>query len=282
MPPTPTRILLLKPGRPSGRQQARGRTALVLMFVGAVATVLAADAPPANFIVHGAVADRGSRIARHAEDSRERIFAVLLGVTPPKTWTVRCEIHLHGSEQSFAEAVGGPPDGARGATSIEFAGADAVLRRIDLMDDDPDGIPAALDHELVHMVLADRFTAGPPPRWADEGLAVLFDEHHTQAAHDDDFRTAHRTDMTWGVADLLEMEEYPREGHRQRVFYGQSASLVRWLLARSGPGTLLAFLDDATSIGHPAALEQHYGFDSPAALERAWLADVERTTSGGN
>jgi hypothetical protein len=234
----------------------------------------------ANFDVHGTSSTRAEAIVRHAEQVRERAFETLLGASAPSPWTVRCEIHLHATEESFAEAVGGPPDGARGATAIEFAEAGICVRRIDLMDDDPAAVPDALAHELVHVILADHFTTAPPPRWADEGLAVLFDDEAKQAGHARDFAAARRVGMTWSASHLLAMEEYPREPHRQRVFYGQSAALVRWLIDQRGAATLLSFLDDAAAIGEGAALERHYGFSTVAALERAWLSQPADTDIG--
>jgi hypothetical protein len=235
------------------------------------AVALHGAASAASFAVHGISGARAADIVRHAEDVRDRAFERLLGVDDAGVWTVRCDIHLHPSAESFAAAVGGLPDGSRGATSIEFAGAQVCLRRIDLMDDDPAGIPDALAHELVHVVLADHFTAAPPPRWADEGLAVLFDDEDKQAGHAHDFASARQAGMIWSAAHLLAMDDYPREPHRQRVFYGQSAALVGWLLDQQDAATLLAFLDDAATIGEPAALERHYGFATVSALERAWL-----------
>jgi hypothetical protein len=234
----------------------------------------------ANFDVHGTSSTRAEAIVRYAEQVRERAFETLLGASAPSPWTVRCEIHLHATEESFAEAVGGPPDGARGATAIEFAEAGICVRRIDLMDDDPAAVPDALAHELVHVILADHFTTAPPPRWADEGLAVLFDDEAKQAGHARDFAAARRAGMTWSASHLLAMEEYPREPHRQRVFYGQSAALVRWLIDQRGAATLLSFLDDAAAIGEGAALERHYGFSTVAALERAWLSQPADTDIG--
>lgn len=234
----------------------------------------------ANFEVHGTSTVRSEAIVQRAEQVRAEVFATLLGVAAPPAWTVPCDIHLHTNEASFADAVGGPPDGARGATTVEFAGADVCLRRLDLMDDDPEALPDALAHELVHLVLADHFTAAPPPRWADEGLAVLFDDERKQAGHARDFAAARRAGMTWSAVHLLAMEEYPREPHRQRIFYGQSAALVRWLLDQRGPATLLEFLADSASIGDAAALERHYGLSTVAALERAWLARPADTDVG--
>lgn len=253
--------------RPAGRV-----VAVVLACVVAAITLPAAGAT-ANFRVHGSDAGRAEWIARQAESIRSRVFATLLGVDTPADWSVRCEIHLHATEESFADAVGGPPDGARGATAVEFAESDVALRRIDLMDDDPAAaFPDSLAHELVHVILADRFTIEAPPRWADEGLAVLFDDEEKQAGHARDFAAAREAGMIWSAPHLLEMDDYPREPHRQRVFYGQSAALVRWLIDQRDTATLLAFLDDAASLGPAAALERHYGFTTVAALERAWLA----------
>ena len=273
------RILLLTPVRKmSIRLSCRwiGVTAAVVW----VAVVLQGRIATANFDVHGASSARAETIVRHAEQLRARGFATLLGIDAPAAWTVRCEIHLHAAEESFAAVVGGPPDGARGATSIEFAEADVCVRRIDLMDDDPTVVPDALAHELVHVILADHFTAAPPPRWADEGLAVLFDDEEKQAGHARDFAAARRAGMTWSALHLLAMEDYPREPHRQRVFYGQSAALVRWLIDQRGVSTLLSFLDDAAAIGEGPALERHYGFSTVAALERAWLAEPSDTDIG--
>lgn len=273
------RILFLQPVRKTSVRSSCRRIGVAVAVLCA-AVILQGRVATANFDVHGTSSTRAEAIVRHAEQVRERAFETLLGASAPSPWTVRCEIHLHATEDSFAEAVGGPPDGARGATAIEFAEAGICVRRIDLMDDDPATVPDALAHELVHVILADHFTTAPPPRWADEGLAVLFDDEAKQAGHARDFAAARRAGMTWSASHLLAMEEYPREPHRQRVFYGQSAALVRWLIDQRGAATLLLFLDDAAAIGEGAALERHYGFSTVAALERAWLSQPADTDIG--
>lgn len=273
------RILFLQPVRKTSVRSSCRRIGVAVAVLCA-AVILQGRVATANFDVHGTSSTRAEAIVRYAEQVRERAFETLLGASAPSPWTVRCEIHLHATEESFAEAVGGPPDGARGATAIEFAEAGICVRRIDLMDDDPAAVPDALAHELVHVILADHFTIAPPPRWADEGLAVLFDDEAKQAGHARDFAAARRAGMTWSASHLLAMEEYPREPHRQRVFYGQSAALVRWLIDQRGAATLLSFLDDAAAIGEGAALERHYGFSTVAALERAWLSQPADTDIG--
>lgn len=266
------RVLFLVTGRRPVVRPA-GRSHSVPWWFLIAATMLPGACAAGNFGVHGGEGGRAELVARQAESVRERVFSALFGTDRPADWAVACDIHLHPTPESFAEAVGGSPDGARGATSVEFAGSDVSLRRIDLLDDDPAAVvPDALAHELVHVILADRFTIGPPPRWADEGLAVFFDDEEKRAGHARDFASAQEAGMIWSARHLLSMEDYPREPHRQRVFYGQSAALVGWLIDQRGTATLLAFLEDSAALGTDVALERHYGFTTVAALERAWLA----------
>jgi hypothetical protein len=241
-----------------------------------------ADVESRSIDVHGMSPSRAEVIRLHAEDLRQRISADLFGQPRPRPWHVRCEIHVHHSAAAFESAVGGPPAIARGATSIEFAGEDVSLRRIDVMGDDAGAIPDALAHELVHVVLADHFTAAPPPRWADEGIAVLYDDSAKQSGHEADFLAARRNGLAWSAEHLFAMENYPEESARQRIFYGQSAALVRWLVNRRDTATFVRFLDDCRIDGEVAALERHYGLTSIAALDREWLSGPADTDVGAD
>jgi hypothetical protein len=58
--------------------------------------------------------------------------------------------------------------------------------------------------------------------------------------------------------------------HPLRAFYGQSASLVRWLIARKDAPTFIRFLRQCPEGGMAAALERHYGLRSIKDLELAW------------
>jgi len=234
-----------------------------------VATIAAADAP-GNVVVRGTSPARAGEIAAFAERTRDDAFQRLLGIDRPGRWTARCVIHVHATPDSFAAAVGMPPIGSRGATSIDFAGDAVASRRNDVMGDGADVIPDALAHEIVHVVLADHFVHAPPPRWADEGLAVLFDDSEKQCGHEEDFRVAAGQGVAFSTADLLALEELPTGTRRQQVFYGQSAALVRWLINRRDATTLIRFLDDVETLGPANALAQHYGLHSIAALESAW------------
>jgi hypothetical protein len=247
-------------------------------------TASAAGGTPApvtapNFVVVGVAPERADEIAAHAETMRLQAFATLLGQEHPRPWAVRCEIRVHASAEAFAAALGGPPVDARGATSIEFLGADVVRRRIDVLDDGGESIPDACDHELVHVVLADHFVAGPPPRWADEGLALLFDAPAKQRSHEADFLAARRQGLAWSAEELVAMEDYPTDSRRQQVFYGQSAALVRWLVARRDAATFIRFLDDEALIGIAAALARHYDL-SLDSVASAWKEVAPINTLG--
>lgn len=259
-----------------GVAAARGTVALLLLLAAteaATAVTHAADGGDrahVNFTVHGVAAAAAATIRGHAEEVRARAFAGLLDERSPRRWLPQCAIHVHATPAAFAAAVGGPPDVAQGATSIEFAHDVVSLRRIDLLADPVAPVPPALAHELVHVVLADRFTQGPPPRWADEGLAILFDAAGRQEDHERDFRAARARGLSWSAADLLALEDYPPGAERQRVFYGQSATLVRWLIGRKDALTFIRFLESCPEHGLEPALERHYGLRSIGELERAW------------
>ncbi len=270
------RVLFLGTGVGARRQREPSRPRVAASLFAMLFAMAAGQAGRAaedtivSIVVHGVSAARAALIVDHALDVRSRAFRHLLGEEAPHAWHVPCHVHVHETADAFAAAVGGPPAVARGATSIEFTGAEVSLRRIDVMGDGSAEIPDALAHELVHVVLADHFTEGPPPRWADEGIAVLFDSADKQQGHQLDFIRASRAGMAWRVRDLLELEEYPAEPGRQRIFYGQSASLARWLVDRRDGPTFIRFLDDCSTVGIDASLHRHYALGSVAALERAW------------
>jgi hypothetical protein len=246
-----------------------------------VATVTTAHpAATGNIIVVGTSISRAAIIREHAETIRREAFSHLLGETSPKPWLVRCEIHVHASADSFEKAVGGSPAEARGATALDFSGDRVVARRIDVMGDGPDLVPDAIDHELVHVVLADHFVHSAPPRWADEGLALLFDTPEKQRGHEADFQDARRRGLVWSAADLLSLEDYPADSARQKIFYGQSAALVRWLIARRDAATFIRFLDDAAEVGMEASLDRHYAITSLASVSSAWKEVAPINTLG--
>ena len=73
--------------------------------------------------------------------------------------------------------------------------------------------------------------------------------------------------------ELLTLEQF-NSANQMPAFYGQSASLVRFLIKFRTPADFSAFLKHAASYGYDAALRSTYGINGIADLERRWLNSV--------
>lgn len=184
-------------------------------------------------------------------------------------WSPKCEVFVHGCRRSYLAAVGAGGAQTYASCQIEFAkDKSAVRRKIDVCGDGQLGI-AALPHELTHLVLADLFDGRQPPRWADEGLAVLADSRSKQLLHQRDLVQAMSRRSEFRLIELVSIETYP---HPSRIpaFYGQSASLAAFLLKRGDGPTLIQFVKCTQDIGYDQALRQVYAIEDLNHLERLW------------
>ena len=153
-----------------------------------------------------------------------------------------------------------------------------LSRRIDLRLDRPDPLGRVLPHELTHVVLADVISRENLPRWADEGMAMLADPEDKRDAHHRDFISALHRGAALRLPALLTMDGYPPL-QQTAVFYGQSLSLVEFLIKRKGPLALQQFLLRTAKEGYQRALHETYGIRDAHELERLWLAEVYREAS---
>ena len=191
-------------------------------------------------------------------------------------WKVPCHVVLHPSQASYERAVGPGLAGTKGASSLEFDRHDATrvkLRRLDLVFD-PSGEVPALAHELTHVLLVDWCDGRQPPRWFDEGLALIADSPAKQRLHRRDLQTALSNGTSYKVAELIALDDYPGQ-RRIPAFYAQSLTLTRWLSERDEPAKLLEFLALGETAGYDAALRELYGVDGLAELEQLWLTHCE-------
>lgn len=218
-----------------------------------------------------ALDELGARCEALLSDLRTKWFGDDAKASP--AWNPRCLVVVH---DSLAEYLREVPGGERtvGSSWIETSGGAIVTRRIDIRGDKSNWFEGALPHELIHVLLADRFGTAPPARWAEEGWAILADPTEKQFRHDADLRRAMARGEHFRLAEMLTLREYPG-AQRITAFYGQSASLVRFLAERRTPADFSAFLQGAASQGYDAALREHYDIDGVADLERRWLADLE-------
>jgi hypothetical protein len=214
-------------------------------------------------------AAHAKHLARHAEAVRNALGSKWLGKSIEAKWNPRCQIVLHGSQQSYAIAVGRGSERTVGSSLVKVSEGRTISRRIDLVGGSTDFLSAALPHELTHVILRERFTSTAVPRWADEGAAILADSKVKQGRHYRDLSDAlmHRTAFQAG--ELLTRDEYPGPD-RMGVFYGQSASLANFLIDRESPERFVEFVEKATVQGYDAALRKCYGIDSVTELDRQW------------
>jgi len=236
-----------------------------------------------NFVIRsqGSAAELNSAAeleawGRRCEALLTEVRAKWFGETAPAAaWSPRCEVVVHGALATYTAAV---PGGERTvASSWVEATRDnrIVVRRIDVRSDCGDWFSGALAHELIHVLLAERFGLSGVPRWAEEGLALLADPSAKQQAHDVDFRRAAASGGEFRLVELFAAAEYP-SGTRRQTFYGQSASVVRYLVERQGSAAFVRFIAATAQWGHDAALRDVYACDGVGALELQWRQSLRQ------
>ena len=232
----------------------------------------------ANFTIRG-TADRDA--LRRTSDACESLRALLVrqwfdGASSIR-WQPKCAVVVHASRADYLRHVGPGGAGTVASARIERRAGKIVGRRIDVRPTPECLASSALAHELAHVVLADHFAGERLPRWIDEGFAVLADSPAKQSRHRRDLHAALAAGAEYRLAELVTLSEYPSGQHRA-TFYGQSASLVRFLVEHGGERRFLDFVASSLEQGHDQGLRQAYGFGL-AELERRWrAAEHDRAT----
>jgi hypothetical protein len=217
-------------------------------------------------------------IASHCESLRHDLSKKWFGDTNPAKWSTKCMVVLHPGSESYLAAAGQEASATAGSSLIERAGNNVVKRRIDLRGDRSDNLTAALPHELTHVLMADHFGEGALPRWAEEGMAVLADTELKQQRHARDLDAALRSGKASALSKLLPQAGYPA-ADQWAAFYGQSLSVVNFLVQRESPHRFVQFLDAARSIGYDRALKDFYGVRDTEELDRLWLSSTTHSTN---
>lgn len=207
------------------------------------------------------------------ETLRDELTQKWLGKGKRTRWTPKCDIVLHGTFKDYLQSVPGGKYTA-GSTMLEFNATGVALRRVDVRADQPGWLAGAMAHELTHVILADAFVDREIPRWADEGMAVLADPHSKRSLHQQDLNEAIKANATFRVVEILTMADYP-PAERTAAFYGQSVSLVKFLVERGTPDQFVQFVRQATEQGYDAALRETYKIDGVQDLESKWRRDLD-------
>lgn len=229
-----------------------------------------ADSP--NFQVCSLQSDaEARRVATQCECLRNALAA---SWNPDaETWNPRCQIVLHADMASYVRAVGAGGEATVGSSLVTPVQGPIRTRRIDLRTDVDDVLVAALPHELCHVVLADRFRSGPAPLWFDEGVAMQYDPPAKRQLHERDLRLGLQQGEAFSLEELVAENSYPPR-NQWGMFYGQSGSLVRWLLTRESPEKLVQFVGRSRQLGASRALTATYGVAHFDDLYRQWRNDA--------
>jgi len=170
---------------------------------------------------------------------------------------------------TYARLTGQPAD-SPGYSLMGQNGGKIVSRRVNLRADHASIDTAILPHEVTHVVLADLFPARPIPRWADEGMAVLAEPADEQRNRAKDLTDPLSTGRLFPVKGLVAMD-CPADQH-WGLYYAQSVSLTRFLVAQGGHAQFIRFLQAAERNGFEPELRKVYKIDGCGDLQTRWLA----------
>jgi hypothetical protein len=205
-------------------------------------------------------------IARIAEKTRLDMHRKWFG-GDGEAWHAPCEVVIHRDVESYTQLTQ-VPGTSPGHSRIETdPGGRIVSRRVDVRSNFWGMKENILPHEITHVVLAGQFNGKYPPRFADEGIAVLSEPQKQIDQHLKNFANTDPAKI-FGMKELMELGDYPKPS-RVPTFYAQSVSVTHFLTAKKDPVTLTNFLRTAGKKGYEAASQEHYGV-TLAELEREW------------
>ena len=85
-------------------------------------------------------------------------------------------------------------------------------------------------------------------------MALVADPANKREAHGHDLRALLRSERQFRMAELLRLANYPQDD-RIGIFYGQSLSVVEFLLDRGGKQKFVEFIKRSTRNGYDSALQ---------------------------
>jgi len=227
----------------------------------------------ANFIIQIRTGQEelGSQVGECAERVRSDLWVAWFAQENRPQWTPKCQIVLHASRDTFADATENRASSSGYSTTHSNRGR-VISQRIDLLLDGSDLLHTVLPHELAHVLLSYHFVRRPLPLWAEEGLAVMAETHEMKNAHLQNLDAYARRGALFTAQELMALREYPAD-HLRGVFYAQSVSLVDYFINRRGTSQFIEYLSLAGRQGNEVVLQRIYGISS-IQLNQDWLAST--------
>lgn len=213
----------------------------------------------ANFVVYAETIGAAKRIGDAAEAKRAELAKLWLGTEIP-AWPAPCRI----------DVADGPRPG--GVTEVSFSDGKVLFHRVKLHGPLERLLTGPLPHELTHVLFAHHF-GWQPPRWADEGGAILSEGESLGALHRKKFREILDKRGQFPLREFLAMKQYPAD---IPCLYAQGHSVSGFLVAAKGRQVFLAFVRDGCDRTWDDAVRDRYGYQNVEQLETAWLDWVEK------
>ncbi len=180
----------------------------------------------------------------------------------------KCAIVVYPTDESYCRAVGLHARYTSASLLIGYQDQKPFYR-IDVRGTRADWEVACLPHELTHALFSQRFAGRKLPKWIDEGTAILADPPLKQARHLRDFDAARANGSALPLTRLMSLADYPGRCVWP-TFYGESLSLVRFLVEQKSPQAFVEFIDKSRQQDQRTALRDVYGIRSVDELQQKW------------
>ena len=213
-----------------------------------------------NFLVIAPTAPIAQAVGDAAEKYRRSIALEWFGKEQPR-WIKSCPVNVKINS-----------GGAAGATSFGFENEQVTIVRMELEGPLDRLLNASLPHEITHVLFAYHFCS-PVPRWADEGAAILSEDQTGRLSHEKALELILSTPGRFiSLEKLLGLSDFPKDA---AALYAEGYSLTRFLVESENREVLLKFVADGMRYGWEKAARRHYGYDTIATMERAWLQSIK-------
>ena len=149
-----------------------------------------------NFSVYASTPEAAKKVGDAAEKMRSDLAKLWLGKSLPD-WPFPCRIEV----DAKSAKVGG-------FTDVSYSQGKVLAQKIVVRGPMERILKGPLAHELAHVIFAHHF-GSQPPRWADEGGAILSEDDSQGAYQRKKIRILLVQQRQFPLRDFLAMRDYP-------------------------------------------------------------------------
>ncbi len=206
------------------------------------------------------------------EELRDRWIA-----GPHSDWSCKCDVYLYPDARSFERGARAPAE-IWGVTDLEIGNGNVWLRRLHLRTDHREKLRAVLTHELTHVVLAEHFCRKPIPKWADEGIAVYSEPPERRERLRTFLRDEASQKRLLPLKQVAAMREGPQNERESELFYGQSGSVIEFLVQEHqfSEMQVLEFVGACNDHGWESAIRKTLPGTTASHFESNWKTWLQK------